>query len=116
MEEDTHGADALILLCLSGFAVPLGVLISVIYWLFQPTIIPNTGLMMTGKHSNLTRGSSAELADQHRMERSAVETAAEANGAEVAEVLIAHPASEPRVTPMQREAKAIRAKPGSRRP
>jgi len=43
MEGDTHGADSLILLCLSGLAVPLCVLLAVMYWLSQPTIIPTPG-------------------------------------------------------------------------
>jgi hypothetical protein len=75
MKRNTDDIDVSILLCLSTLAAPFGVFVAVMYWLLQPTILPNFGVMMVNGRPKPTVEWSMELADRQRMEQGALEEA-----------------------------------------
>jgi hypothetical protein len=112
MKRNTDDIDVSILLCLSTLAAPFGVFVAVMYWLLQPTILPNFGVMMVNGRPKPTVEWSMELADRQRMEQGALEEARQANDAVW---LTAVAKSEPREVVAQKEPKRKQTETVSRR-
>ena len=77
--DDTSGIILLYLMMLAG---PFGALVAVMFWLMQPTIIPNSGIMMAQRLTRPTIDGTVELAAREQMERAALEEARDANDAD----------------------------------